>query len=286
MMIRTVVLALSLTLITAPAWADVVFLRNGRKLEGEITKATPTKIKLRMSWGVMTIPRSRIKTIKQQTSAKKEFLLRLKTTDVKDPAALKSLAEWAAKRGLGTESSTLDARSRELLYERRVASAKKRKSVEGWIGTYHWARSSGITRDRQLFCIEQARQLAAPGDRKVAVAMEHLRGDIAAEEALLKRQAEAARGLHYAMPENQTYKKRAGELVSISGKTTLAAMMKPEQNRKKMLARLAAYQRAAAALPKSTRTDPRDQVKDTVGKPAQTTKASKAAKATKPTKTR
>lgn len=285
MMRRLSLAALLLLGAGLPAFADVVVLRNGRKLEGQVVKKTRQRIELRLSWGVMKIPRARIKAIKKQMSAKKEYSHRAKTTDMDDPVAVERLAQWAAKRGLGKEARDLGAMALGMRLDRRLVAAKKRGTVAAWVETYHWARSHGVDHETQLDMLQKARAIAPSGDRRVEVALAHFRSDIAAEERRLRRMQEAANRPHYAEPENQSYVRSSKGLVPVSGKVTFRAILKPEEHRKQVLARLAAYRRAAAAAkgsPKRARrrrtADPRDQVQDAKKRAAKAKPAEPAAK--------
>ncbi len=87
-------------LLCTSAIADVIHMKDGRKLEGEITEEAEEYIKLKMKYGSMTIQRSKIEKIEKGASKTEEFKTRFAAVNRKDTKALFKLAEWCKNQNL------------------------------------------------------------------------------------------------------------------------------------------------------------------------------------------
>ena len=87
------------------AVADVVFLRHGGKLEGRIVQRSETSVEVDIGAGTMTFPMSSVARIEEGRSALDEFDERAAALDPYDPDGWLALARWAARAGLGTQST-------------------------------------------------------------------------------------------------------------------------------------------------------------------------------------
>jgi hypothetical protein len=85
----------------APAWADTVYLANGRTFENVIAETTETEVKIRMPGGSLSLPRSHVLRVESSDSAFAEYTRR-KAAIRRSPAATEwlALAEWAKSQGL------------------------------------------------------------------------------------------------------------------------------------------------------------------------------------------
>ena len=90
--------------LAAAAYADIVYLTNGQKIEGEVTDLGD-KIRVRKTSGITVVyPKSRVLKIVRRASAAKEYRNRKESVEVDDAEGLFELARWCAKGGLATEA--------------------------------------------------------------------------------------------------------------------------------------------------------------------------------------
>jgi tetratricopeptide (TPR) repeat protein len=86
------------------AHADIVYLTNGQKVEGEVTDLGD-KIRVRKTSGITVVyPKSRVRRIVRQASAAQEYRTRREKVELDDAKGLFELARWCAKGGLVTEA--------------------------------------------------------------------------------------------------------------------------------------------------------------------------------------
>ncbi len=84
--------------------ADEVMLRGGGKVRGVIVESTPESIVLETGPGRVTIPRSRVASVRESASDLATYYERAARLEPGDVAGWTALARWAADRGLGTQS--------------------------------------------------------------------------------------------------------------------------------------------------------------------------------------
>jgi hypothetical protein len=94
--------ALLLSLVPlAPAWADTVYLANGRKFENVIAETTATEVKIRMPGGSLSLPRSHVARVETSDSSFAEYTRRKEAIRRSTSAAdWLALAQWAKDQGL------------------------------------------------------------------------------------------------------------------------------------------------------------------------------------------
>jgi hypothetical protein len=96
-------LLLAASLVPAAAFADDVYLTNGRKFEGVIAEQTDSQVRIHMQGGVLSLPKSQVLRVEEGDSAlsgylqRKEALKRGVDTSAKDWL---DLARWARTQGL------------------------------------------------------------------------------------------------------------------------------------------------------------------------------------------
>jgi hypothetical protein len=98
----------------APAWADTVYLANGRKFENVVAETTETEVKIRMPGGSLSLPRSHVLRVESSDSAFSEYLRRKESIRRTATAAdWLALARWAKSQGLeqGAREAALAAAS-------------------------------------------------------------------------------------------------------------------------------------------------------------------------------
>ena len=90
---------------SGPLSADIVHLKNGGKIEGQVIKQTPTEIHIRTKFGsIMKFPRSQVIRIEKKMNVWDEYeILRNKTKNT-DAAGLFNLYHWCMKHGLKREA--------------------------------------------------------------------------------------------------------------------------------------------------------------------------------------
>jgi len=84
--------------------ADEVMLRGGGKVRGVIVESTPESIVLETGPGRVTIPRSRVASVRESASDLATYYERAASLEPGDVGGWTALARWAAERGLGTQS--------------------------------------------------------------------------------------------------------------------------------------------------------------------------------------
>jgi hypothetical protein len=96
-------LLLAGSLLPALAFADDVYLTNGRKFEGVIAETTDSQVRIRMQGGVLSLPKSQVLRVDEKDSdlsgylRRKETLRRSADTRARDWL---DLARWARTQGL------------------------------------------------------------------------------------------------------------------------------------------------------------------------------------------
>jgi hypothetical protein len=107
-------LLLAASLIPAAAFADDVYLKNGRKFEGVIAEETDSQVRIRIQSGVLSLPRSQVLRVDSGDSALSDYLRRKEAlrrgADTRAQDWLE-LARWARTQGLeqGTREAVLAA---------------------------------------------------------------------------------------------------------------------------------------------------------------------------------
>jgi hypothetical protein len=96
-------LAVYLLLAACPALlADVVHLTDGRTIEGKVRDQGDT-IAVEFPGGEVSFPRSQVSSIEFKPTLRDAYLEKVKAAGRNDTKALRELAEWCAKNGLGKE---------------------------------------------------------------------------------------------------------------------------------------------------------------------------------------
>ncbi|MGE0707189.1 MAG: hypothetical protein AB7N76_16750 [Planctomycetota bacterium] len=192
-------LPLLLSALCCAARADVVHLRNGRTIEGEVTKETAKFAEVMTAGGKLKVPRGMIQKIERRESARAAFTKKRAELDMNDAKAVEELSRWASENGLGKESIDLAARARDLRLEAKVAAARAKDSAEGFIATFHWARRSGVGRSIQLWLLEEAHK-RDKDHPELKTAFQQLKRDVEDEEERIKRTEEIMSRPRYVNP--------------------------------------------------------------------------------------
>lgn len=101
------VTTLLLTGVTAPAWGDIVVLKSGKRLEGDVIASDETSVQLKLRGGKVTLQRSEIASIEHTPSVAEELAEREAALPDSDAFALYRLAEWCRTKGLRKDAKRL-----------------------------------------------------------------------------------------------------------------------------------------------------------------------------------
>jgi hypothetical protein len=106
---RTLVFCLCLTLaLSASAYADVIVMKDGSRIEGEILSESGGVFRVRVSeFAVVEIPALQIKDIERKLTKRQELANRREKIEAGDAESLFELAQWAKKSFLNAESRAL-----------------------------------------------------------------------------------------------------------------------------------------------------------------------------------
>src|SRR3954454_11739002 len=88
----------------ALASADEIFLKSGGKLSGQIVQKTATSIEIDVGAGKVTVPADHVLRIEEGRSAFMEYEDRAHAMKAGDVEGWRALGDWAAGKGLGTQS--------------------------------------------------------------------------------------------------------------------------------------------------------------------------------------
>lgn len=91
-------------LLCAPAWSDVVHLKDGRKVEGTVVEQTDQKVVVQTKFGVNEFKASDVARVEKKATPEEEFKARREAADG-DAAKLYELYLWAKAQGLKSEPS-------------------------------------------------------------------------------------------------------------------------------------------------------------------------------------
>lgn len=86
--------------VAAAAWADVIELVNGDKIEGKIIEETDAGVKIETKYGAITLSRRQIRRIIKETEAHKEYKEKAKAV----AGDHVKLAKWCEEQGMEEEA--------------------------------------------------------------------------------------------------------------------------------------------------------------------------------------
>src|SRR5260370_6048039 len=159
--------------------ADEVILRGGGKVRGVIVESTPESIVLETGPGRVTIPRSRVASVRKSASDLATYYERAAALAPDDVAGWTALGAWAAERVLGTQSQEAYGRVFYLSPENPEANrALGRVEMSG-----RWVTEDEFNRSRGLVSFEGG--WVTPGER------ESVQEERAAETAAVRAAREA-----------------------------------------------------------------------------------------------
>ncbi|HTE04600.1 MAG TPA: hypothetical protein VK824_00275 [Planctomycetota bacterium] len=137
---RSTVFAAVRVLVVAVLWcglarADVVHLKDGRTVEGQITARTDSELTVKTDFGTIVVPMSTVASIEEKRTPAQELVTRRAALPSGDAAGLYELAIWARDQQLVPESRTLLRDVLALVPDHALANeALGRVKVEsGWL---------------------------------------------------------------------------------------------------------------------------------------------------------
>ncbi|HEX6899082.1 MAG TPA: hypothetical protein VF789_05185 [Thermoanaerobaculia bacterium] len=112
---RGQVLALMLALTASPALGDVLFLKGGGRVTGEIVKETGEAMTVDIGAGSMTVPKSSVVRVEKSTSPLQQYRARAASLAPGDVEGWRKLGRWAAGQGLATQAREAFTRVKEVV---------------------------------------------------------------------------------------------------------------------------------------------------------------------------
>ncbi len=101
---RCQVIVLVLALAATPALGDVLFLKGGGKVTGEIVNQTETAVTVDIGGGKMTVPKSSVVRVEKSVSPLQEYRAHAASLAPEDLEGWRDLGRWAASQGLATQA--------------------------------------------------------------------------------------------------------------------------------------------------------------------------------------
>jgi hypothetical protein len=130
-------------LVTFPlcAFADVVVLKDGSRIEGEVVE-DGERIRIKLDCGDMAVPRSQVDHVTKRDTPQQKFKKKLAETAAGDVEALGKLREWCTENRLEKEAAQIALKISQLVLEKKAASLEMKK-VEDVFDMALWCKRSG-----------------------------------------------------------------------------------------------------------------------------------------------
>jgi hypothetical protein len=100
---RAVLVCSLVVLLAAPAWADVVHLKNGGRVEGKVTDKGDSYL-VKHRFGSLTVKKSDVVSIEKKATLSEIYGKKRAAVDVKDPDRLVELGKWCRENGWETQA--------------------------------------------------------------------------------------------------------------------------------------------------------------------------------------
>ncbi|TET35899.1 MAG: hypothetical protein E3J72_09680 [Planctomycetota bacterium] len=140
----TFFIALNFLISPPPARADIVHLKDGRKIEGRVTREG-NLVKIRQKYGCISVPNSEVLRIEKKPTLEEIFENRLAELANDDANGHYALYRWA-KQNRFDERLYLPLLQKA--YKLKLAAVAK-NDVDGYMKLYRWAKNNGV--ERKLF---------------------------------------------------------------------------------------------------------------------------------------
>lgn len=127
---RSLAAVAALSLLTLlPARADVVLMKDGRILEGQVVERPGGKLSIVSRFGEVELRRADVLEVRRQPTADELYAAQRDQVDLDDPDAVERLALWAREQGMSGRARDLEARA-EALRARRAAARREAEAAE------------------------------------------------------------------------------------------------------------------------------------------------------------
>jgi hypothetical protein len=103
-MCRCQVIALVLALAATPALGDVLFLKGGGRITGEIVSETEAAVTVDIGAGKMTVPKSSVVRVESTISPLQKYRAQAASLAPGDVEGWRKLGRWAAAQGLSLQA--------------------------------------------------------------------------------------------------------------------------------------------------------------------------------------
>ena len=127
-------LLLGLLLSAAAAWADIVSLKGGGCMEGEVQEQGDVYV-IRKGESAVRIPKAMVISVQRQKSVQNEYTKRLAALDRSNPKASYEFGLWCAANGLPVEARS--AFGAVLIWEPNHAGARQQLGFKQIDGIWH-----------------------------------------------------------------------------------------------------------------------------------------------------
>jgi hypothetical protein len=220
---------LALASLACTASADVVHLKHGGKVEGEVVSDHDHQVIVRVKGGgTMVLPKAAVRRVESRAAALEEYADRVLDVDFDDPAAVERLSLWCSYRGLGDKATELDLIAKGVRLERLVQRAQRRADGRGLVDVYHWARGAGLDDAVQLWLLDQGARRGA-NDPVVRRAYDHFRAGIAERRRRAAYLAELRKRPRYVMPGRQSFGSVAPSVAALKARILAARKARGER---------------------------------------------------------
>lgn len=149
-----ITLTLILLLCCQTAFADIILLKNGRAVRGQVVSLSEDRVSMRIPGGTIEFSRHLVKKITRQ-STKAEKIAKEFEKVKGDPNALDKLSLRAAAEGLHSQSLDIKELADGLRLERRLEAIRHSKDPQDYLDLFRWTQLSGYSLTVQKFVIEK-----------------------------------------------------------------------------------------------------------------------------------
>jgi hypothetical protein len=185
---------LALMAAAAPAFADVLHLRSGGRIEGRIVERTDTSVEIELGAGTMTLPLASVARIEESRSVLDEYDQRRARLAQNDTAGWLALGEWSARQGLNNQARA--AYRHVLILDPRNETANRALGFveqDGrWLTEAEAYAARGYVKHRGQWITKQER-IAIEEREQAEAAAEKARADAKRAEAAARRAEASAR---------------------------------------------------------------------------------------------
>lgn len=100
-----VIMLMAFLFICSTVSADVIHLKDGRKVEGSIVSKDANKVSIQTKFGIVEFAMSEVKSIEEKKTKDQLYEEMLKNTDARDTTALMKLANWCKENRMSSKAN-------------------------------------------------------------------------------------------------------------------------------------------------------------------------------------